>query len=503
MARDQGVFAWVGDVILHGGLPYADAWDVKGPTPYLQSAATQALLGRNMWGVRLVTLVILAAGSWAVYVLAAGAVSANAGLWGIAFLVGPYFALGWWHTAQPDGWAAMLGLVAVALAWQVRWPAWVRGLIAGVLLGWIALYKPPLYAVFPLLLLAALALDRGSALPSQDRSSVALSMLAGVVLSVGVVVAWLGWRGGLDDAWSVLVVFNSKVYMQDTQFSARWLQRFLLSIARPEYVLAAVGFAWLAGRDAALSRLLTAWFSVGVLLVFLQMKGFGYHWTILSGVVAVGAGAATVYALHLLTGRRAEGPMPPAASAPVAVALILLVAFALLPPAIVSLRQAAKVGTAMASGDLAEYYADPQFGGPGDVSAVADLQVADYLRRETVPSDTVLVWGLEPGLNYLSARLPPTQYGWRYPITAALERAPELGRATLDEFMADLRRRPPEYFVVVDNDLNSLHRRTSREALQEIPELLAFLHDNYVHETTIEDFELWRRRARSATVPPG
>ena len=36
---DQGIFAWVGSTIVDGGLPYRDAWDIKGPLTYYVYAA--------------------------------------------------------------------------------------------------------------------------------------------------------------------------------------------------------------------------------------------------------------------------------------------------------------------------------------------------------------------------------------------------------------------------------------------------------------------------------
>ena len=33
-AWDPGIFSWVADTIRHGGLPYRDAWDAKGPLAY-------------------------------------------------------------------------------------------------------------------------------------------------------------------------------------------------------------------------------------------------------------------------------------------------------------------------------------------------------------------------------------------------------------------------------------------------------------------------------------
>jgi hypothetical protein len=43
---DQGLFAWVGDAIVRGGLPYRDAWDFKGPLLYYVYALAQWLFRR-------------------------------------------------------------------------------------------------------------------------------------------------------------------------------------------------------------------------------------------------------------------------------------------------------------------------------------------------------------------------------------------------------------------------------------------------------------------------
>ena len=45
-ARDQGVFAYAGQVILRGGWPYRDVWDLKPPGVYFSYAAMLALTPR-------------------------------------------------------------------------------------------------------------------------------------------------------------------------------------------------------------------------------------------------------------------------------------------------------------------------------------------------------------------------------------------------------------------------------------------------------------------------
>src|SRR5688500_4137832 len=49
---DQGIFAWGGEIIRQGGMPYRDAWDQKGPLPYYVYAVAQSVFGPGMWGIR-------------------------------------------------------------------------------------------------------------------------------------------------------------------------------------------------------------------------------------------------------------------------------------------------------------------------------------------------------------------------------------------------------------------------------------------------------------------
>src|SRR5262245_10675214 len=59
--RDQGVFAYAGSVILRGGWPYRDVWDVKPPGIYYTYAAMLACTGSSMAGVRACDLLAVVA----------------------------------------------------------------------------------------------------------------------------------------------------------------------------------------------------------------------------------------------------------------------------------------------------------------------------------------------------------------------------------------------------------------------------------------------------------
>lgn len=74
----------------------------------------------------------------------------------------------------------------------------------------------------------------------------------------------------------------------------------------------------------------------------------------------------------------------------------------------------------------------------------------------------------------------------------------------LERLLSDLENAPPTYFIVVDNDLNNLQLRTSRDEFFRIEGLTRFMASRYTPETTLEDFELWRLKSdgyRSLRVP--
>src|SRR5262245_10616013 len=57
--RDQGIYALVGDGILHGKTPYKDLWDFKPPGIFFVYALAQALFGKNMMAPRLLEMLAL------------------------------------------------------------------------------------------------------------------------------------------------------------------------------------------------------------------------------------------------------------------------------------------------------------------------------------------------------------------------------------------------------------------------------------------------------------
>ena len=445
---DQGIFAWIGGATAEGGLPYRDAWDVKGPLTFLPFALAELVFGREMWGIRVFDLILLAFAAAAIrHVVAAraarGAATGAALLYALAYL-----GFGYWHTAQPDGWVAMLALAGWApLLADERAVGHHRVMgVAGLAVGLSVLAKP-LYVLLALVPLGALAL--ASELPARRRAALAFAFAAGAGAPVLLCAAWFAFRGGLGAMLETYLRFNAEMAGAGQKpalevlraMYGRMVERPVVLLALPA---AGAGVAVLARDARRTGILLGGWLVLALLIVFVQGRLFGYHWHAVFAPLAVltGIGLGRLW--------RPNGIVP-ALEIRVAVALLTLLLASLIArhpvrETIWWLRHVAGEST------WAEYlqaYAYPGLGySPSD-----DRAAAAWLASRTAAGDRVLAWS-DPAVNWLAHREPPGRFGFHIavnsfdgtPLTAR-----QLGYRT--EFVADLDRHPPRYILVADRAL--------------------------------------------------
>lgn len=301
MGRDQGIYAWIGSVILDGGLPYTDAFGHKGPAVYLHYAAVQAVLGRGMWAIRLADGLLLIAGAVAAAGIAASVAGRTAGLWAGALTGLTYFASTntFWNTAEPDGFAAMLAIIAAALMAYRRWPWAARVIASALLVGFLSLYKPPLHLLFALPVLLCLRLDREAASRRDYVTAGALWMAAALVPVVAATV-WLWHEGALGEALSILFVFNPAAHTGIAD-AGRLVPVFeeQLRLRLPVLVLAVPGIAYTWRDRRPLSVALGLWLLLALGAIALQGKFYQYQWQLLAPAAAVAAGIAIGRLLQL------------------------------------------------------------------------------------------------------------------------------------------------------------------------------------------------------------
>ena len=207
---DQGIFAWIGGVTAEGGLPYRDAWDVKGPLTFVPFALTELVFGREMWAIRLFDLALLALAALAVRRIV-GAHAGRGAATGAGLLYAlAYIGFGYWHTAQPDGWVAIIALVGwAALLADTAAVARPRVMVAAGIVVGLGVLAKPLYILLALVPLGALAL--ASEIPLRQRTRLAMAFAAGAAAPVVACAGWLAMRGGLGAALETYIRFNAEL----------------------------------------------------------------------------------------------------------------------------------------------------------------------------------------------------------------------------------------------------------------------------------------------------
>jgi len=507
--RDQGIFAWVGDQILAGGVPFRDAWDQKGPATHYTYALVQLVFGRGLWGLRVFDLLAVVATQWAIVTLVRPRAGWFAALTSALIFGGLHYRLNDWNTAQPDAWGGMLAIAAIAvLARPVRkvsvGAAGLVGaigavsaeLVAGALIGVASLYKFTLAVMLLPPLVYALARAR-----SDRRQMIArtLAIGAGFTLALGLGLACLAAQGGLEEFLEIQWTFNRLIhggsrfqYPPATYIRVLHMVAVRCGVYLPLLAaIAATVLMW--RRERALTLVLLTAIGAGLFGLIAQDKYYVYHSAPVFGPLAVLAGIGVAWVPGHVLGAWRRGQW---AGVLVGPALALATTLAIQPPYNIAGFRTYVFG----SMSVAEYRA--KFNRPG-FSVPVSSAVANYIRETTRSDERVLVWAFEPLIAYLADRRPVSRFGFHYPLTACLwpwlnvsAKLTDLCQTYRAEMVAAFREHPPAVVAVAFDDVNNLMQRMSRVELKLFPELYELIREQYVQDMIIGNFELWRRTER-------
>jgi hypothetical protein len=431
--RDEGEYAYMGRLILDGGLPYRDAYNMKLPGTYAMYALIMAAFGGSPAGIHAGLAIVSLATALLFYSALRRLFSPTVGL-----AAGSLYAC---MAVSP----AVLGMAAhathfvnlfVALACWVysRWDdrRWlVSGALAGLAFGTAVLMKQPaaFLAAFGAL---AVAERMGASGRGWRRLAAAVGVYsAAAVTPYAVVVLVLLARGAFDRFWFWTVTYASSYAAASTPWE---LLRALFGFSfwpifaeyRFAWVLAAFGAAaiWLGGFTTR-QRVFAAGFAAASAAAVLPGLNFREHYFVVAlPAVALLAALALERAAGLVRGRSLEGvarALPFAATVAMALAAVL--------------------------GDPGYYLRDS----PDDVCRriyagnpfVEAREVGARIAADSAPGDTVAIVGSEPEILVYANRRSATGYLYVYPL---VEPHPDNVRMQRD-MTAEIEAARPKYIV--------------------------------------------------------
>jgi hypothetical protein len=484
LGRDQGIFAWVGEVILGGGLPYRDAWDIKGPLSYYCYALGLAAFGHNDIAIRILDLTIMAAGCWFLreLVLRLTKPSAFGANSAVIFFLLAYYGGGFWNSAQPDAWGGVLVLVVVALLCRserlsLRSMAAIGGLIA-----FATLLKPTFMAFIALPVMAVLAFparrpDAVRSLLACGTGFLCIALASFLALSVG---------GNLDD----LIDVNRFLALSHAGLGKRHIFAESVSLGIPlaklglliPLLLAPVGILSLRLRGMRPQSMVVAmWLILAIALVIIQGKYWLYHW--IPAVIA--AAVTTGLSLDYLTNRFAGRPAIEYRGA----AITLILFMAVIAPVAVRALFHCYTWPSYALGlqNKESYWA--QFTTPDGRWKYSDIaKISEFVASNSAPSDKVLIWGWDPLVYILAHRRTPTRFGFSYPLTIPGPLRDEYR----SRFLRDIGAAPPTYIIVDARDPWELPARSGLSLLNDFPDFNALIHREYAVASSVSSFQIWK-----------
>jgi hypothetical protein len=487
--NDIPLFLYIGDGLLHGIIPYRDAWDVTGPGIFLAFGICSLFFGTSGFAVHLfdlvwqtVTALVLTRIAGRVFRHPAAGLIA-----GLAYLIA-YFSQPWWNLATSNGLISLPVAVSIlALVRAMENDRLLFWALAGAAVGVAVLFKMPFGLLGIPMIACALGRGEPDSIVFRRLAPLAAGFAGPLVLCAG----FFYMFGALDD-----LLKTQFVYAPEYVHAAR--ERLTLAcvtdrMVNPQFrtlhvmavvVLAFVGLRLVrTKRISRLTLVLLGWLLVAAAALALHGLFLEYHFLPLIAPLAVlSAGAIFALAREALASRRLLYVS----------ALVLVVCFFGYEPAKRIRGHARNTVQALRGRSPPE---SPW------------VRLGRYLRDHTPAETTIFVWGNAASVYLHARRKPASRFLGIWPFALPV---PEVGYREV--FLREFEANKPDYFVLVKyppeppgppsgcllpidpnafNEFEQLNKIVAAEyrAVEETPQYILFRHQT----------QTWRQEAANAS----
>jgi 4-amino-4-deoxy-L-arabinose transferase-like glycosyltransferase len=432
--RDEGEYAYIGSLILHGGVPYRDAYNMKLPGTYGMYSLIIAIFGSSPAGIHagfmivsLATIVLLYAAFRRLFDPMIGLVAAT--VYGLLSVSGPFLGFAA-HATHFINLFAVLGLFFYSRSNDRR--TWLDAGYTGLMFGLAFLMKQQ--AVFLVAFAGAMVIVRALLVrPARWKTTMASALAYGVgaVIPYAAVLVVMSAAGAFDKFWFWTVTYAGKYATSETPWEmTKALFGFSFGPMFSEYplvwLLALAGLAvlWIGKYDLSqkLCVTLLAIFSFAAV-----WPGFNFrqHYFVLL-LPAVGALAAVSlkYLTDLIPATRTHRV---ARAAP----FVVIVSMGII---------AMTNGRAYYLDDPVDLVSEKAYPGNPFVEA---LEIGKYIARNTTEEDRIAILGSEPEILVYSGRRSATGYVYVYPLVELHANNVKMQH----EMMSEIEAARPKYLV--------------------------------------------------------
>ena len=446
LERDEGEYAYMGQLMLQGIPPYQAAYNMKFPGTYAAYAVILAVFGQTVSGIHLGVLLVNAVSIVLIFIITKRMWDEPAGLMAAAayglFTIGTG-SLGLAGHATHFVVLPMLGALLLMLHARTSRRMWLH-FTAGLLLGLAILMKQPGALYIPFFIIFPLWDELRERPVQWKRIAYRMLLLAIGTTLVLVITGLLIWQAGVFEKFWFWTVSYARSYASQVppRYVFTMLKRGVYTIAHFTWllwVLAPAGLLLLCFKRSDTRQLffITTFTFFSFLAVCPAFVFRQHYFILMMPAVAMLIGGGLSFASELLA-RRAPGPL---AAVPI---LIFLTAWGF------SFYQEHVTFLKLTPREASRYsYGANPF--------PESVQVAEYIRDRTSPDDVIAVVGSEPQIYFYANRRSATGYIYTYAMMENNPYALEMQR----EMARQIEAAAPKYLVIVNIYESWLKRPTS------------------------------------------
>lgn len=493
---DHGGIQYLAWASLQGHLPYSDIWETFFPGGVLVHMGIITVGGTSPLALRVFDWIVQIGASLLLFRLGARLAGPRAGAIAALLYIVTYARGGHYHTAQRDSFIVPLLLLAGWAIWSyLRRPHLGWLLVAGASSGLMCSIRPTYLLLVGVLALALVSPWRG------EKRSIAASLRDAAMLVFLAILPLALFAGAYILAGDGLRLYEimrylATVYSQVERASTGSVLTSLLRFP-PKFLWLGVGLAFL--NPALWKRswefgLLLALLGSCLAIRIVESKTYLYQFWPLFACAAILAGVGWELGIVEVT-RRLHLPTRLATPA-MALVAVVLIAYPLLSGG--QWRTYLSVGQ-----DLRHTLADPNAYSLLIADSADQAALAQYVHEHTVPTDTIQVWGAEPGLYYATKRFSASGFPathallcreGRFYSECAANSVTGIQASWETQYLQGIAANRPQYIVAHYAD-GSLAIREGTFLVADFPNLRVVLDRDYQLETKFGIWSVFRRKA--------
>lgn len=458
--RDQGTYLEIGQSLIEGKRLYLDLWDNKPPGIFVIYAGIARVFGKVLWSTAVVDVVLLLVISYLLFGFAHRYIGQLGAVVAVITNAAWFCDMKYWAIAQPETFQVLFALLAYQVIseesrrWKLMW------VFTGALCGFGFWQKYNFLAFLPLfLVLPFLDLDCLSQGPPRLAFSVsfrqwgerAAFLLGGFAFVSIAVSAWIvssgGWPAMREGQFEVLPRYAAMAVQHNPHYIRSAFIRTYYFV-RPANLFAALATLIIGWASRDLKRVLPVFLAAATALTstIMQVRFHDYYFQICDPFFALlwGYLAVKLYEVtRTITTVLKRGDRRLAA----ALVWVLTANIYFWPiPDQISYLSVRYAQFQRWREDRRTFYANYPGQLPWELLK-GQLDVVDYIEKNSSPSDPIYLWGSNSLIYFLTGRPSPTRFVLNLGVIAKWGDS-----AWKSELMRDVERAKPSLIVVTRGD---------------------------------------------------